>query len=112
MKKFLIDGSAPAVDFDGKSIAIGDAEGKIIGYMTLADYISQALGQDRSPQHDTLKCFDIGIELRRKKKAEVDESDLTLVKSVVKACELPKLIKAQLIRLLDAVKEVEAKPAE
>lgn len=109
MKKFLIDGSSAATDFDEKPINIIGEEGKIIGHMTLADYISQALGQDQNPQHDTLKCFDIGIELRRKKKVTIDEVDLGLVKSVLKLSNLPKLIKAQVVRLVDSAKEVEEK---
>lgn len=112
MKKFLIDGSVEAKDFDDNPIIITNHEGKVIGKMTLADYISQALGSDRSPQHDTLSCFDIGIELRRHKKVDVSETDLALVKSVVKACEQIKVIKAQMIRLLDAVKETPKETTE
>ncbi len=106
MKKFLIDGSVEAKDFDDNPIVITTPEGKSIGTMTLADYISQALGSDRNPQHDTMACFDIGLELRRNKKAEVSETDLALVKSVVKSCGQIKVILAQMIRLLDTVKEI------
>lgn len=105
MKKILIDGSAELKDFDGNPIVLIGGDGRSIGAMLLADCISQVLGQDRNPQHDTLKCFDIGIELRRHKKVEVDESDFTLVQNVVNASDQIKVIKAQMIRLLKTAKE-------
>lgn len=109
MKKILIDGSAEAVDFDGNPINVIGPDGRPIGTSKLADLISQALGQDRNPHHDTLKCFDIGIALRRDKKVEVDESDYNLVYSVVKSSDQMKVFKAQMLRLLEAAKEASKK---
>lgn len=100
MKKILIDGSAPVLDFDGNKV----------GDNTVADFISMALGQNKT--HDTLKCFDIGIEFRRNKKAEVDESDLKLVEEVVKAADMIALIKAQMTRAINAGKDAAKKSKE
>lgn len=93
MKRFLINGNIPIINEDGE----------VLGKHTVGSTMHEALWKNTS--HDTLKCYDFGLELKRKGILDLDESDFRFVEEVVLKCSMMAQFKAPVIRALNSAKD-------
>lgn len=101
MKKFVIDGTIKIVDENENAI-----EG-----MTVGKLLHEMLWKNSS--HDTLKCYDFGLEMKRNQKLVLDESDFRFIEDVVQKSITAAMFKAPVTRALNKAKdEANKEPAK
>lgn len=93
MKKYLIDGSVKIIGYD---------DNEIPGH-TVATTLHEMLWKNTT--HDTLKCYDLGLGIKKNGKLELDESDFRFLEEVVSKCVAQAQFKGPVIRALHAARD-------
>lgn len=81
-------------NLDGKAIKQGDKE------VLLSESISNMLAMAK-PEKDAIRQLDVALKIHNSKEAiELDDADITMIKSVVEKSGLSTLIIGQIMKLL------------